>query len=93
MIKKIFIAILLTATISIANATDTVPVTLENYKVAESDLAFGGVIKLGGANKLVHFPVTAFDLGVALLRRPLLTVSVSLYCFILAKVPYLITFR
>ena len=63
MIKKIFIAILLTATISIANATDTVPVTFENYKVAESDLAFGGVIKLGGANKLVHFPVTAFDLS------------------------------
>ena len=33
------------------------------------------------------------DLGAALLRRPLLTVSGSLYCFILDKIPYLITFR
>jgi hypothetical protein len=33
------------------------------------------------------------ELGAALLRRPLLTVSFSLYCFILANFPYLITFR
>ena len=63
MIKKTLIAILFTAITSIANATDTIPVTLENYKVAESDFAFGGVIKLGGANKLVHLPVKAFDLN------------------------------
>ena len=33
------------------------------------------------------------ELGAALLRRPLLTVSGSLYCFISANFPYLITFR
>jgi len=33
------------------------------------------------------------ELGAALLRRPLLTASGSLYCFILANLPYLITFR
>ena len=34
-----------------------------------------------------------FKKGAALLRRPLLTVSGSLYCFILDKFTYLITFR
>ena len=48
---------------SIADATDTIPVTLENYKVAETDVTCGGIIKLGGANKLAHLPVTAFDLS------------------------------
>lgn len=47
---------------SISNSSDTIPVTLKNYKVAESDLAFGGTIKLGAANKLVHLPVQPFDL-------------------------------
>ena len=47
---------------SIANTADTIPVTLKNYKVAESDLAFSGTIKLGGANKLIHLPVQPFDL-------------------------------
>jgi hypothetical protein len=47
---------------SIANTADTIPVTLKNYKVAESDLAFGGTIKLGGVNKLRHLPVQPFDL-------------------------------
>ena len=63
MLKQTFIAILLTATASIAHATDTIPVTLENYKVAESDVTNGNVIKLGAANKLVHLPVKAFDLS------------------------------
>jgi uroporphyrinogen-III decarboxylase len=36
---------------------------------------------------------TMIDLGAALLRRPLLTVSGSLYCFILDNLSYLITFR
>lgn len=40
-----------------------IPVTLKNYKVAESDLAFGGTIKLGAANKLIHLPVQPFDLS------------------------------
>ncbi len=48
---------------SIDNNTDTIPVTLKNYKVAESDLAFGNVIKLGPANTLIHFPVKPFDLS------------------------------
>ena len=48
---------------STANTTDTISVTLENYKVAESDLAFGNVVKLGAMNKLVHLPVQPFDLS------------------------------
>ena len=48
---------------STANTTDTIPVTLKNYKVAESDFAFGGVIKLGGVNKFAHLPVKEFDLS------------------------------
>lgn len=46
-----------------ANTTAKIPVTLENYKVAESDLAFGGTIKLASANKLFHYPVKPFDLS------------------------------
>lgn len=45
------------------NTAAKIPVTLENYKVAESDFAFGGVVKMGGVNKLIHFPVKAFDLN------------------------------
>jgi len=48
---------------SITDATDTIPVTLENYKRAESDLTFGNTIKLGGVNKFVHLPVKPFDLS------------------------------
>jgi hypothetical protein len=48
---------------TIANAADTIPVTLENYKIAESDLAFGGTIKQGAVNKLVHLPVQPLDLN------------------------------
>ena len=48
---------------SIASAVDTIPVTIENYKVAESDVAFGGTVKLGGENKFVHLPVKEFDLS------------------------------
>ena len=46
-----------------ADETGLIPVTLENYKVAETDVTCGGIIKLGGANKLAHLPVTAFDLS------------------------------
>lgn len=53
----------MTSITSIVNATDLVSVKLENYKVAESDLAFGGTIKLGAANKLVHLPVEPLDLN------------------------------
>lgn len=48
---------------STANTAAKIPVTLKNYKVAESDLAFGGTIKLGAANKLIHLPVQPFDLN------------------------------
>ncbi|PCI57659.1 MAG: lytic murein transglycosylase [Gammaproteobacteria bacterium] len=40
-----------------------IPVTLKNYKIAESDLTNGNVVKLGAINKLVHFPVQPFDLS------------------------------
>ena len=40
-----------------------------------------------------HSTFVIIYMGVALLRRPLLTVSGSLYCFILDKFSYLITFR
>ena len=39
-----------------------IPVTLENYKVAESDLAFYNITKLAGTGKFFHFPVEEFDL-------------------------------
>ena len=41
---------------------ELVPVTLENYKIAESDLAFNTGSKLVGTNELLHNPVDAFDL-------------------------------
>ena len=44
------------------NSGDKVPVTLENYEVAESDLAFYNVTKLVGMNTFFHFPTGAFDL-------------------------------
>ena len=40
-----------------------IPVTLENYKVAESDLAFYNITKLAGTGKFFHFPVEEFDLN------------------------------
>jgi len=39
-----------------------IPVTLENYKFAESDLAFYNITKLVRTNKFFHFPVEEFDL-------------------------------
>ena len=41
---------------------EKIPVTLENYEVAESDLAFYNVTKLVGMNTFFHFPTGAFDL-------------------------------
>jgi hypothetical protein len=46
----------------IAATPDLIPVTLENYKTAESDLAFNNVTKFVGTNQFLHFPVEAFDL-------------------------------
>ncbi len=40
-----------------------IPVTLENYEVAESDLAFNNITKLVGTNKFFHFPLGEFDLN------------------------------
>ena len=55
-------SLLLFGNTAIANESAKVPVTLKNYKVAESDVAFGGNVKLGASNKLVHLPVKPFDL-------------------------------
>lgn len=43
-------------------AAGKVSVTLDNYKFAESDLAFSNITKLVGTNRFYHFPVEAFDL-------------------------------
>ena len=37
-------------------------VTVENYDVAESDIAFNNITKFVGTNKFLHFPVKGFDL-------------------------------
>jgi hypothetical protein len=44
------------------NAFAAIPVDLNNYKVAESDIAFSNITKLIGMNKFYHFPVGKFDL-------------------------------
>lgn len=41
---------------------DVVAVTLDNYKTAESDLAFNNVTKFVGTNEFLHFSPDAFDL-------------------------------
>ena len=63
MLMKTSIAMLFIVTTFIACTNDQIPVTLKNYKVAESDFAFGGTVKLGGANKFAHLPVKEFDLS------------------------------
>ena len=50
------------ATIESDTAPELVPVTLDNYKWAESDLAFANVTKFVGTNQFLHFPVDKFDL-------------------------------
>ena len=47
------------------HADDTgekIPVTMDNYEEAESDLAFYNITKLVGMNTFFHFPTGAFDL-------------------------------
>ena len=39
-----------------------IPVTLDNYRVAESDEAFYNITKLVGMNTFFHFPIGNFDL-------------------------------
>ncbi len=51
-----------TAGLNSDSATDSVAVTLENYKVAESDLAFSKVTRTVGMNRFLHRAVEAFDL-------------------------------
>ena len=53
---------LMTIDIQLKDAGTLVPVTLDNYKVAESDLAFNNITKFVGTNKFFHFPVEEFDL-------------------------------
>jgi hypothetical protein len=40
-----------------------IPVTLDNYEVAETDLAFNNITKLVGTNQFLHFPLDEFDLN------------------------------
>ena len=40
---------------------EVVPVTLENYKFAESDLAFANVTQYVGTSQFLHFPVDALN--------------------------------
>jgi hypothetical protein len=51
------------ATIHADDTGEKIPVTLENYEVAESDLAFYNITKLVGMNTFFHFPTGAFDLN------------------------------
>lgn len=48
--------------IDIKSASDLVSVTLDNYEMAESDLAFNNITKFVGINKFLHFPADKFDL-------------------------------
>ena len=50
------------AAIHADDAGEKIPVTLDNYEVAESDLAFYNITKLVGMNTFFHFPTGAFDL-------------------------------
>lgn len=60
MIRLKFILFL---TLFIAGSTfAAIPVDINNYKVAESDIAFSNITKLIGMNKFFHFPVGKFDL-------------------------------
>ncbi len=45
------------------STTVLVPVTLENYKTAESDLAFNNVTKFVGTNQWLHSPAESLDLN------------------------------
>ena len=64
-------------------------------KMEMSRWKIGRIIKDARERGLVTITLNhpQIDLGVALLRRPSLTVSGSLYCFIPDKLSYLITFR
>jgi hypothetical protein len=44
------------------NSGPSIPVTLDNYKVTESDEAFYNITKLVGMNTFFHFPIGNFDL-------------------------------
>jgi hypothetical protein len=50
------------AAIHADDAGEKIPVTMDNYEEAESDLAFYNVTKLVGMNTFFHFPTGAFDL-------------------------------
>ena len=48
---------------TVSDGSELVPVTLENYEIAESDLAFYNITKLVGTNQFFHFPLDEFDLN------------------------------
>lgn len=47
----------------VVEAVGKIPVTLDNYEIAESDVAFQGITKFVGTNAFYYFPVEAFDLN------------------------------
>jgi Protein of unknown function (DUF1254) len=47
----------------VGDRSELIPVSLENYEVAESDLAFNNVAKIVGTNQFLHFPMDEFDLS------------------------------
>jgi hypothetical protein len=53
---------LMTIDIGLKDAGAAIPVTIDNYEFAESNLAFCNITKLVGTNMLFHFPMDEFDL-------------------------------
>ena len=60
--KNLILHVFLMIFISV-KAIAATPVDLSNYKVAESDVAFGNITKLAEMNTFFHFPVGEFDLN------------------------------
>jgi len=46
-----------------SDRSQLIPVTLDNYEVAETNPAFNNITKLVGTNQFLHFPVSEFDLN------------------------------
>jgi len=63
------------------------------FKISVCEKAEDALDVISTNKESIDMVVVDYDLGVALLRRALLTVSGSLYCIISNNYPYLITFR
>lgn len=60
--KKFVLHTLVLSLLTLKAMADT-PVDLNNYDVAESDIAYDNITKLVGMNTFFHFPVGEFDLN------------------------------